>query len=280
MKPTKQVNKERLADHTWFKIGGPAELIEPSSKAELIDIIESCIDEGRPYRILGNGSNVLISDDGLDDLIIKNTTACSELAVDGNTVTAGSAVLLPQFINFCIEHGLGGIEYLYSVPGTIGGALFMNAGRGKGRDQTISDHLVSVEIHDGEQVRTLQKDELAFKHRYSTFHENEHWTILSATFNLPSQPKEVGRQKVKERMDYISTRDRSTPNAGSVFKEGMQLPLKGVRVGGAKFVNKNRIGNVDNASATDVERLIRIAEILHRLVPFVETPEREIRIWK
>lgn len=275
-----KTKREPLGQHTWFKIGGPAEIIEPKSKDEFVSAIEWCLEEGRPYRILGNGSNVLISDNGLDDVVIKNTSACTGLEANRNTVVAGSSVLLPQFINFSVEHELGGVEYLYSVPGTIGGAVFMNAGRGKRLNKTITDHLVSIEVHDGKQVREVSVEELEFDHRYSTFQEHENWAILSATFELPSQPKNVGKEKIQKRMDYIKSRDRSTPNAGSVFTNGTRLPMRIFSLGGAKFVQDNRIGNVDNASSSDVERLIWFAKFLHKFIPALEERDVEIRIWK
>lgn len=275
-----ETSKEPLGPHTWFKIGGPAELIEPTSKEKFVSAIEWCIEQGRPYRILGNGSNVLVSDNGIDDVVIKNTSACTDLEVDGNTVIAGSSVLLPQFIRFFVEQGLGGVEYLYSVPGTIGGAIFMNAGRGKKYNKTISDYLVSVEVHDGERVRDVSVGELDFEHRYSTFQDKPNWVILSATFELPSQDKEIGREKIQERMGYIKTRDRSTPNAGSVFKNGTSLPMRLLSFGGAGFVQDNRIGNVDDASSSDIERLIWITEVLHKYIPTLEERDLEIRVWK
>lgn len=275
-----ETKREPLGQHTWFKIGGPAEIIEPKSKDEFVSAIEWCLEENRPYRVLGNGSNVLISDEGIDEIVIKNTSACTDLEANGNTVVAGSSVLLPQFINFSVEHGLGGVEYLYSVPGTIGGAVFMNAGRGKRHNKTITDYLVSVEIHNGEQIREIPAEELEFDHRYSTFQDHEDWVILSATFELPSQPKEVGRKKIQERMDYIKSRDRSTPNAGSIFTNGTSLPMRIFSRGGAKFVQDNRIGNVDNANSSDVEQLIWLAKALHKYIPTLEERDVEIRIWK
>lgn len=275
-----EVKREPLEQHTWFKIGGPAEIIKPESKEELVSAIEWCCENNRSYRILGNGSNVLISDKGIEDVVIKNTSACTDLEVEGNRIIVGSSVLLPQFISFAVEQELGGVEYLYSVPGTIGGAVFMNAGRGKNHNQTISDHLVSVEIYDGNEIRELSVEDLVFNHRYSTFQDYEDWVILSATFELPSQSRSVGQEKIKERMNYIKSRDRSTPNAGSVFKDGPRLPMRIFKWGGAKFLHDNRIGNIENASSSDVERLIWLAEVLHKYIPFLKELDIEIRIWK
>ncbi|MDJ1434196.1 FAD-binding protein [Halostagnicola sp. A-GB9-2] len=237
---------ESLADHTWLKIGGKAELAVPETKAELVDLLQECHAHDRPYRILGNGSNLLVSDEGVDQLVIKTTEACTDVEFDGNRANVGASVMAPQFVNACIEQDLGGYEYLYSVPGTIGGAIYMNAGRGKSYGLTIADHLESVEIFDDGEVRELDVDEIEFRHRYSSFQDYDDWVILSATFDLPSQQAEEGRAKARERMQKVKSRERSKPNAGSVFKSGAKLPLQkvppgGLSVGDAHFVSKNRI---------------------------------------
>lgn len=275
---------EPLAEHTWLKIGGPADIAIPESKDEFIDLLVECTQDDIPFRILGNGSNLLVSDDGVDDLVIKNTLACTEIRIDDGTVIAGASVLVPQFVNFLVEHERGGYEYLYSVPGTIGGAIFMNAGRGRRHEKTIADYLIEVELFDGEEVRQLSTSELDFSHRYSTFHEHPEWTILSATFEPPEQPKNIGQEKVRKRMEKVNQRERTKPNAGSVFKSGTRLPLHrippgGLSYGDARFVSSNRICHDGDATYTDVIRLIRLAKWLHRIVPPFSTPEIEWEIW-
>ena len=276
---------EPLAPHTWLKIGGPAEIATPKSKTELVDVLEECHTTERAYRILGNGSNLLVSDDGVDELVIKTTEACTDLKFDGNNVEAGASVMVPQFINNCIQRDLGGYEYLYSVPGTIGGSIYMNAGRGESYDKTISDYLVSVEVFADGSTRVIPVDELDFDHRYSSFHDHEDWVILGATFDLPTQPSEDGREKAQKRMQKVTKRERAKPNAGSVFKSGARLPLhkippNGLSVGDARFVHQNRICNDGNATCRDVERLIYRAKLINKLVPPFRTPEIEWEIWK
>jgi len=275
---------EPLANHTWLKIGGPSEIAIPESEEELVGILTECTTEEQVYRILGNGSNVLVSDEGIDELVIKITEACTELTIDNEYVSVGSSVRLPAFVNELVEHGFGGYEYLYSVPATIGGALYMNAGRGKKYGKTIADYLVEVEVFDGDEKKSIEVDELTFSHRYSTFQEHPKWTILSATFRPPSQPKDVGKKKIKERMEEVKQRERSVPTAGSVFSLGARLPLhlvppEGLQIGGARFVETNRICNVGDATYDDIIRLIRIAKLLNTLVPPFRKPTLELEIW-
>ena len=276
---------EDLAKHTWLDIGGPAQIAIPESKDEFVDILTNSHKKGRSYRILGNGSNLLVSDEGVNDLVIKATEACTTVSFDEDHVQAGASVMIPQFINKCIHHNLGGYEYLYSVPGTIGGAIYMNAGRGKKHDKTISDYLLSVEVFDDGTVREIPIKDLEFRHRYSIFQDNEDWVILSAKFDPPEQDSDKGRQKSQKRMQKVSERERSKPNAGSVFQTGARLPLQkvppdGLSVGNARFVSPNRICNDGDATFDDIKRLIILAKFLNKFIPPFRTPEVEWKIWE
>lgn len=276
---------ENLSEHTWLKIGGPAEIATPESKAEFVDLLTECHEKGRDYRILGAGSNLLVNDDGVDELVIDSTDACTDFEADGTRVKVGASMMLPQFVKQCVDNDLGGYEYLYSVPGTVGGGIFMNAGRGKSHGLTISDHLESVEVFADGEVRVFEKDELEFRHRWSTFHDHDDWVILSATFDMPEQPAEEGTQRIKERMAKVNERERGQPNAGSVFKSKSRLPVhkippNGLSVDGARFVSGNRICHDGNASFDDVYRLVKRAKLLHRLVPPFRRPVIEWEIWE
>lgn len=276
---------ERLAEHTWLKIGGPAEIAIPESRAELVEVLRECRETGRAYRLLGNGSNLLVSDEGVEELVIKTTEACGDLEFDGNRVEAGASVMVPQFVTACIENELGGYEYLYSVPGTMGGAIYMNAGRGEDHGQTILDHLETVTVFADGEIRELTVDDLHPAHRYTVLQEHDDWVVLSATFDVPDQPRAEGRRLAKERMEKVGQRERSAPNAGSVFKSGARLPLQkvppnGLSIGDARFVARNRICHDGDATFRDVKRLVTVATWLNRLVPPFETPEVEWRIWE
>lgn len=276
---------EPLANHTTFRIGGPADrLVIPRSEEELIRVIQACRSEGLPYRLLGNGSNLLVSDTGVRGVVIKNTQACTALSVAGELVEAGASVKLQAFIKFCVAHDREGLEYLYSVPATIGGAVCMNAGRGKRHQLQIGDQLAHVRVFDGEAVRVLDRDACAFAYRTSVFQRRRDWVILGAAFRLAAQPRAVGEQRIRERMDYIRTsQDLTHPCAGSIFRDGAPLMLellKGRRVGGAEFSRKSRnwIKNVRHATASDVLQLIRQAQRLHALLG--RTTALELEVWE
>lgn len=275
----------QLAKDTWLNIGGPAEIATPESKWEFVNLLTECHEEEREYRILGRGSNLLITDDELDELVIKSTEACTVFEIDGTEVEVGASMMIPQFVKQCVSHDLGGYEYLYSVPGTVGGGIYMNAGRGKTHGLTISDYLTAVEVFVDGEVCMLEKDDLEFEHRWSTFHDHDDWVILSATFDMPEQPSEKGERLIKTRMTKVGERERGQPNAGSVFKSASRLPLhkilpNGLSVNGARFVSGNRICHDGSASFDDVYRLVKLAAFLHWITPPFQKPEIEWQIWK
>lgn len=275
-----EIETAELSKHTWFKIGGEADIVVPETREQLIEILEWCQDTDRDYRILGNGSNVLVNDEGINELVIKTTKCCTELSTEGTRITAGASILLPQLVKFAVDHNLGGIEYLYSVPGTVGGAICMNAGRGRPHGKQISNHVTSVEVFDGTEVRSLSTDELNFAYRYSILQDRPDWVVLSATIDLNQQDYELGRTKMEERMQHAHQRERSLPNAGSVFKEGQSLSVTGWNIGDAKFVSQYRICNTGNATFRQVYLLTKTVYWLNKLHPFKSEPKIEIRIWK
>ena len=262
---------EPLSKHTTLNIGGPARrFLIPESPQELIDAVTTCRRRRTPYVVLGRGSNVLVSDRPLKKVVIKNTEACRHLAQpEPHIVEAGSSVPLQELIRFCVERDLYGMEYLSSVPGNVGGAIAMNAGRGLVAHAAISEYLESVEVFDGVARRTVTKAEGQFAYRASVF-QRRPWVILGARFRLPAQPRAVGEAEIAERMALARERqDYSGPNAGSVF--GRHFPfakaMMGRRIHGAKFSDKtpNWIVNTGHARFRDVTRLIALAQWHHVL---------------
>lgn len=266
----KEFVNEPLANHTTFRIGGPAErLVIPQDKESLIEVIISCKERNIPFFILGRGSNVLICNEGLQGVVIKNTHACTELQIAGNYVNVGSSVSLQKLITFCIDNNLYGMEYLYSVPGNVGGAIYMNAGRGEKFKQSISNHIVSVEIFDGEKIRVLKQNECYFEYRSSIFQKEKSWIILSALLDLPKQNKKIGKQKIKERIQFVKkVQDLKYANAGTVFKRNFNAlsEIIGYRIGDAKFSTKapGWIINLGKATFNDVYMLIIYAMDCHK----------------
>jgi UDP-N-acetylmuramate dehydrogenase len=273
--------REPMAKHTSLRIGGPVRrLLIPETREELIEAVRDCRARRLPYTVVGRGSNILAADSFIDRVIIKNTEACRTLTISADgLIEAGASVPLQEFVRFCLDHERHGMEYLYSIPGNIGGAVYMNAGRGRDQQLGISDYLVSVEVFDGERCFLVPKASCEFSYRDSIFHRKP-WTILSAQFRLPEQPRAVGQQKVEERMAFTRrAQDHTAPNAGTVFKEGFGrygYAFRGRRVNGAMFSpkTKNWILNVDRATARDVKRLLAIVR-WHFLVRLRRPPVLE-----
>ena len=184
----------------------------------------------------------------------------------------GCSVRVQTLIRDLQKHGLGGIEYLFSVPTSIGGAVYMNAGRGKNVGLTISDYLEEVEYYSplDDDFRIYKKEAREFSHRHSPFQETDA-VIVSATFKFPKQDSEETERKIKERMDHSKKHlAADKPSCGSVFCEGNRVVyrlLMGRRIGGAMYSKKTPdwISNMGSATASDVMALIEKGKKLHRL---------------
>ncbi len=283
----KRLINEPMAKHTTFRVGGAVEeLVIPESEEEFIEIFRQCLGSRIPFRVLGNGSNILVGDEGLRGCVIESARSCSSLGISNGLVYCGASIKVQQFIRFCVRHDLQAPEYLFSVPATVGGAIFMNAGRGRALNQQISDSLESVRVYDGtaDRVFLLGKEHCGFQHRYSIFHERRDWLILGGYFRPGPQDGSIGEARIKERMQFVKElQDYNHPTAGSVFKEGVHrifVLARGWRCGGAQYSGKtaNWINNVNNATARDIERLIWRVQLLHRLL--FRKVVREIEIWK
>lgn len=260
---------EPLARHTSIRIGGILDrLMIPESREEMMGLLRHGGEGQKPLFVMGRGSNLLVKDGRIRGWAIKNTAACCELQVDGNKMHVGSSVSLQRFIDTCIAAELGGLEYLYSVPGNIGGAICMNAGRGKRHKQSIADFVVSVQAFNGRVLKTFKQEECGFAFRTSRFQKGS-WVILAADFALHRQVREVGERKRQERLDLVKQQhDLAYPNLGSIFREGFN-PLDDVighRIGAAEFSRKTPgwIINTGGATFQDVNALIRYARRCHR----------------
>jgi UDP-N-acetylmuramate dehydrogenase len=256
-----------MAKYTWMKVGGPADFyIEPADKNDLISIIKYFHEHHYSWMMLGRGSNMLVSDEGIRGAVINVENSLSGIRIEKKIVFAEAGVRLTKFVDFCIQNELAGIEMLAGIPGTIGGAVAMNAGAHGGE---IADHLVEVEIiYDGI-VQRIQKDEESFTYRSSRFSEN---VILGASFEL----KHGDKEKLSEiRREFILKRNETQPleypNLGSMFKNPSntfaarlieQAGLKGKRVGDAQVSEKhaNFIVNLGNAKAADIVKLIDLVK--------------------
>lgn len=257
-----------LSQWCTLHIGGPARLmVLPETTRDLTACIRSCVDADEPFRVIGRGSNLLCADAGFDGVVIA-TQKCRQLHIEGAVVRADAGVPLQVLIRELTKHGLGGIEYLMSVPGNVGGAIVTNAGRGRHHNLNIDEFVREVVVFDGQSTFSLPRAECGFGYRTSVFQNRPECTVLSATFEFPSQHSLVGRERIRARIDEVQPiQDRTHPNAGTVFKHEYRLDLKGYRSGGAKFstVTPNWIVNDRQATCADVEALLHFAVQQHEL---------------
>jgi len=257
---------EPLKKYTSFRIGGPADYyLEPLNKEDLVSIVRYLQEQEIPFMMIGNGSNLLVSDDGVRGAVINVEKGLSNISADGNDVDVEAGVRLPRFVDFCIQRGLKGVEMLPGIPGTIGGAVVMNAGAYGGE---ISDHLVEVEVLRAGKILQVKKEDAGFAYRRSAFRRD---IVLLATFRLSQGNK---AELMKMRRELLIKRNESQPlnmpNSGSIFKNPPgtfaarlieDAGLKGKKIGGAQIAEKhgNFIVNMGKATAADVLALIRLA---------------------
>jgi UDP-N-acetylmuramate dehydrogenase len=256
-----------MAKYTWMKVGGPADFyIEPADKNDVIAIVEYFHEHNYSWIILGRGSNVLVSDEGIRGAVINVENSLSGIRIENNLVFAEAGVRLTKFVDFCILNELAGVEMLAGIPGTIGGAVAMNAGA---HGEEIADHLVDVEVIHNGMVQRIQKDKTSFSYRHSRFADD---VVLGASFHLQRGGKEqlsaIRRECILKRNE---TQPLEYPNLGSMFKNPPntfaaklieQAGLKGKRVGDAQVSEKhaNFIVNLGHATAADILKLIDLVK--------------------
>ena len=259
---------EPMSKHTSYGIGGPARAyITPKNKEDLVSILKFSKDNNIPSYFIGSGSNLLVSDEGIDGIVITLGKSFNKLEINKNNVFAETGVMLGRMVKECAKRNLSGIESLIGVPGTLGGALIMNAGAFGGE---ISNYLeyVSVITMSGDEKKYQQKD-IKFNYRNSSFSDNE--ILINANFKfLFSDQKTVSKNKIKASGGRKSSQPLRFRSAGSVFKnpsEGAagyfidKAGLKGTKSGDAEIsnVHANFFVNHGSATAKDVVRLINIA---------------------
>ena len=259
---------EPMSKHTSYGIGGPARVyVTPKNKEDLVSILKFSKDNNIPSYFIGSGSNLLVSDDGIDGIVITLGKSFNKLEINKNNVFAETGVMLGKMVKECTKRNLSGLESLIGVPGTLGGALIMNAGAFGGE---ISNYLeyVSVITMSGDEKKYQQKD-IKFNYRNSSFSDNE--ILINANFKfILSDQKTVSKNKLKASGGRKSSQPLRFRSAGSVFKnpsEGAagyfidKAGLKGTKSGDAEIsnVHANFFVNHGTATAKDVVRLINIA---------------------
>ena len=263
------LENEPMSRHTTFRTGGPADLmLLPSSHAELRETLALLREEGVTPFILGNGSNLLVSDKGIRGVVVKIGEGIDSVFADGDTVTCGAGAFLTRLCAFAAENSLSGAEALYGIPGSVGGAVYMNAGA---YGSEIKDILVCVDFIGPDGETGVLRGSDGYGYRRSPFTDSDK-IITSATFVF----KNGEREKIEAKMAEIKSRRAEKqplnyPSAGSVFKrpEGYfaaalidQAGLKGTAVGGAKVSEKHAgfIVNFDRATTADILQLIGIVK--------------------
>lgn len=264
----KLFEQEPLANHTTMKIGGPADLfIEPSSVENIEKAMRVIQENNLPWRAIGRGSNLLVSDEGIDGVVLKLGKGLDHVEINGSELKAGAGVSLVSLSVQISKKGYAGLEFASGIPGSVGGAVYMNAGA-HGSDMSSILKQAHVLFEDGT-LSWLSKEEMEFSYRTSLLQKKKPGIVLEAVFQL----KEGDRSEIVERMQNNKNYRKDTqpynlPCAGSIFRNPLpnhagrlveDAGLKGHSIGGAQIspMHGNFIVNTGNGSAADVQALIQ-----------------------
>ncbi|XUB37369.1 UDP-N-acetylenolpyruvoylglucosamine reductase [Enterococcus sp. DIV0876] len=277
---------EPLMNYTYTKTGGPADVLAfPKKAAEVKQLVDYCREADIPWLVLGNASNLIVRDGGIRGVVIM-LAEMNEISVDGTTINVAAGAKLIDTTYVALHESLTGFEFACGIPGSVGGAVFMNAGAYEGEIQDVFASC-DVLLADGEIV-TYQKADMDFAYRHSAL-QDQHAVILSARFDLAKGPQE----QIKKRMDELTALRQEKqpleyPSCGSVFKRPkghftgaliQKAGLQGLKWGGAQISEKHAgfIVNINHATATDyVELIAHIQQVIKE--KFDVVLETEVRI--
>ncbi|NLZ93704.1 MAG: UDP-N-acetylmuramate dehydrogenase [Firmicutes bacterium] len=279
---------EDMKKHTTFKTGGPADLlVEPQSISEMQKLMRYVFKKEIPYLVIGQGSNLIVSDKGIRELVVKIGTNLSQCAVNNETIEAEAGATIINVSKEAQKHSLTGLEFACGIPGSVGGAVFMNAGAYDGEIKNILEEVLVLTVNGDLLIRKAKELELGY--RTSVMQRNGE-IILKAKFKLQKGNKDDISQKMKE---LTQRREKSQPlefpSAGSIFKrpEGYytgklieDANLKGYKIGGAQVSPKHAgfIINTGNATSSDILNLIKHiqTEVRNRFGVELETEVRTV----
>ena len=279
---------EPMSRHISFRVGGPAKRMAfPTSGEQLVLLLDFARTCGARPLVIGNGTNLLAPDEGLDRLVIDTSAGLDGLTQEGNTVTAEAGVPLAKLADFACRLGLTGLEFAHGIPGTVGGAVCMNAGAYDGEMKQIIQSVTLLFPDEG--IRTLPCEEMHFGYRHSLLTERSDAVVLRASFALT----EGDSTAIRERMRELMARRKASqpleyPSAGSTFKRPVghfagtlieQCGLKGLTVGGAQVSTKHAGFLINTGGATCGDVLALIGQVQERVL--AETGVRlepEVRI--
>ena len=278
---------EPLAMHTWFQLGGPAEFFaEPENPDQLIGLLNRCHEEGVEARVLGQGSNILVGDEGVPGMVIRLTALeFGRIAIDGRRVTVGGGANLGRLVTTSVHRGLAGMEMLVGIPGTVGGALHGNTGS-HGGDIGQWTASATVLTPAGETIERT-RDDLFFGYRESNLDEG---VVLEAVLELEEDdPRELARRMQKQWIIKRANQPMGHQCAGCIFKNPRgasagelidKCGLKGTRIGGAVVSERhaNFIVAEPHCTSQDVLRLIELvrSQVNDRMDVRLEL---EIEVW-
>lgn len=258
--------QEPMAAHTTFRVGGPADCLVELENTEQLQRVQKYLRLVEiPYVVMGNGSNMLVSDEGYPGVVLQIGNSMNRIQVKENCITAQAGALLSQVARVAMEHGLTGMEFASGIPGTVGGGVVMNAGAYGGE---MSQVVTQVTVVNSDcEVLELENETMEFGYRTSTI-RNQPFIVTEVMFELTLGDREA----IKAKMEDLAARRREKqpleyPSAGSTFKrpEGhfageliMKAGLRGFQIGGARVSDKHCgfVINVGGATAADVMDLI------------------------
>lgn len=257
--------KEPMSKHTTFRIGGPADIFLTPKVSQVLDVLKLAKEDHVPVTVIGNGSNLLVADEGIRGLVISFGKEAEEIQIEGTRMTVAAGTILAKVAAEAAKNSLTGLEFAAGIPGSLGGAIVMNAGAygGEMKDVVIRAKVLTPE---GE-IKELTKEELEFAYRHSCIPEKE-YIVLEATLELTPGEEEKIREIMNDfKNRRIEKQPLEYPSAGSTFKrpEGyfagkliQDAGLRGYRVGGAQVSEKHCgfVINTGDATANDVRQLM------------------------
>ncbi len=277
-----------MKQYTTFKTGGKADVLyEPQNTVALCALLKTLESEGLPYRVLGNGSNLLVSDDGVREAVIHIGRGMGEIEVQGTSLICGAGALLSKAAGEAYKHSLTGLEFAHGIPGSVGGAVIMNAGAYGGEMKDVVREIEYV-TNMGE-IKRISGTDADFSYRHSFFSGKSH-IVTSVTMELQAGESERILEKMKELAEKRRTKQPlEYPSAGSTFKrpEGHfaaalidEAGLKGLSCGGAA-VSEKHAGFVINKGGATTEDVLTLIDKIKRAV-FEKSGvvlDTEVEIW-
>jgi len=260
------LRNQPLRKHTAFRIGGPADyLCVPKNVGELQEALRFARERRLRVAVLGAGTNTLALDQGFRGLVIKLAGGIDGIELNGNRVMVGSGVFLPRLVGLLARKGLSGLEFLTGIPGSVGGAVVMNAGAW---GRTIGERVEKVRILDNKgKLRVIKGVDLGFSYRRSRLQKRD-WIVVEVTLKLRRRKKRLIKEKLQEHLaKRKATQPLGIPNSGSIFRNPKanfagklieEAGCKGIRIGDAQVSIKhgNFIVNLGDAKARDVIKLM------------------------